>query len=414
MITSLTEFQKLEIIKTRDEWLQICQTQKDITIQDVEKGVEQLYALDNRKKPVIIILDDPLQCQYLANIISNKKGDQIDAKIRDQIYDQIYDPIDAKIGAKIDAKIHDQISAKIRDPIDAQINAKIRDPIRAKIHDQIYAQISAKIHDPIDAQISAKIRDPIYAQISAKIHDPIYNQIGAKIGAKINAKINAKIRDQHLTYFFQLGGLSWRSLYYAYFDYYLKTGLIKVDNELKQKTNQQIEFLKKGVWDLIVFQNICIISRCPKTKRDENHRLHSVTTQAVEFKSGYGFYAIHGIVFEEELWNKVVHRKLNAKKLLTIKNVDQRFVAIQHYGFENILDTLDKTFIDKGKFGNELYSTNFIGEESRFITYPDIDNPNKRRISFVPPTLKTADDAMAYKHNCTVEEYYNMEILLHL
>jgi len=48
---------------------------------------------------------------------------------------------------------------------------------------------------------------------------------------------------------------------------------------------------------------------------------------------------------------------------------------------------------------------------SPFLTYPDIDNPKKKRVSFVDPSFYTADDAMAWKHICTLEEYYKMEVL---
>ena len=45
----LTKSQEQDIISTRNEWLKLSQTQKDITIKDVEKDVEELYKLDVRK-----------------------------------------------------------------------------------------------------------------------------------------------------------------------------------------------------------------------------------------------------------------------------------------------------------------------------------------------------------------------------
>ena len=306
MITTLTKSQKLSINQIRDEWLKLCQTQHNITINDVEKGVEQLYALDNRKKPLILILNDPLQCQYLSNILSNKKGNQIRSQISSQI----------------------------------------------------------------DNQISS----------------------------------------QKLQYFDQLGGLSWRSWYYSYFEYYIKTGLLKLDSSLKQKLCQQIEFLKKGVWELIVFENLCIISKCPKTKRDDNQRLHSLNSKAVEFPSGYGFYSIHGVLFDKKLWEKVKDRKLNPNELLKLENVDQRFVAINHYGIENMMKELNTKLLNTGKYGNKLYSFMFENEDLRLLSYPDIDN-KKERVAFINPKFIKADEAMANKHNCTLEQYYAMEIL---
>ena len=207
-----------------------------------------------------------------------------------------------------------------------------------------------------------------------------------------------------------MGGLSWRSGYMAEFDYYIQSGLLNINSKLKERTNQYIEFLKKGVWDLLVFDNICIISKSPKTKRDDNQRLHSLNSKAVEFLSGYGFYAIHGVLFNEKLWIKVKDRKLNPNELLKLENVDQRFVAINHYGIENMMKELNTKLLNTGKYGNKLYSFMFEDEDIRLLSYPDIDN-GKERVAFINPKFKKADEAMANKHNCTLKQYYAMEIL---
>lgn len=93
-----------------------------------------------------------------------------------------------------------------------------------------------------------------------------------------------------------------------------------------------------------------------------------------------------------------------------MENTDQRFVAMDHYGFENIVNDLEKSLIDESRFGNKLYSVKFDNLILKMLTYPDIDG-NGSRVSFVPPEINSASEAMAWKHNCTVEEYYKMEVL---
>ena len=152
----LTPKQESLITEIRNDWLEISQSGKNITISDVEQGVTELYALDGRKKPLILILNDPKQCQYLANIFSNKKGNNISSHINSQIRSQIYSHIDS----------------------------------------------------------------------------------------------------QKLEWFSQLGALSWRSGYMAEFDYYIKSGLLILNQNENQLLNNQINFLKAGVWDLTIFDNV--------------------------------------------------------------------------------------------------------------------------------------------------------------
>jgi len=229
MITKLTDKQKLEIVKIRDEWLELCQTQKDITIKDVEKGVENIYALDGRKKPLILILDDPLQCQYIANILSTKKGRQIVSKI------------DSQMDSQIDREIRSQIDSQMYGDIRSQIVIQIDRQIRSQMDSQIDSQIDREIRRQIDSQMDSQIDREIRSQIDSQID----KQIRSQIDRDIRRQIDRDIRSQKLFCFSQLGGLSWRSWYYSYYEYYLKTKLLKIDKELEQNIKQQIEFLKK-------------------------------------------------------------------------------------------------------------------------------------------------------------------------
>ena len=333
-MVKFTPAQEKSIIDTRNEWLSIAQSGKDITIKDVEQGVIDLYTLDNRKKPLILILNDPLQCQCLANVLKNKGS-------------------------------------------------------------QLYSQLGSQL----------------YSQLDSQLYSQLYSQLRSQLDSQFRTQLDSQLRTQKLEWFSMLGGLSWRSSYYSVFDFVLKHDLLKLDKKLEEITNQQISFLKTGVWDLIVFDELCIICKTPITKRDDRNRLHSLTGKACEFRSGYGFYAIHGVVFDEKLWNKVKDRKLTPKQLFSMKNTDQRFVAMNHYGFENLIDKIDKSLINKSEYGNELYSTKFDNVELKLLIYPDIDTPEKRRVSFVNPILETARDAMAWKHNCTEEEYNKMQVL---
>jgi hypothetical protein len=207
-----------------------------------------------------------------------------------------------------------------------------------------------------------------------------------------------------------MGGLSWRAHYLAWYEACDRIGLDMTD-EQRKLLRTHIDIFKIGIYDLLTFENLCIVCKLPKyVKRDNTGRLHSVTSPAVEFRSGYSLYSIHGVTFEKELWEKVTSRTITTSELLQIKSVDQRFVAMNHFGFENLLDKINKKLIDTGKYGNKLYQTKFSKIAVKFLTYPDIDGKGQR-LSFVDPKFKKADEAMAWKHNCTVNEYYKMRVL---
>lgn len=259
-----------------------------------------------------------------------------------------------------------------------------------------------------------------------KFEDPLQCQIAANAllhGETIKESVKiAKtgVRQSYYKYIPTLGGLSWRSWYLSYYDFYINNNLLSLDDETKTKFLKFIDLVKHGIWDLIVLDEVCLVCTTPTTKRDGDMKLHSTNGQAVTFKSGYGFYAIHGVVFEKNLFEKVVNRKLTNRELFGITNIEQRRVAMNHYGWDRLWDDLDKTFVNRSNRDSEaeLYRVrNLAGNniEINMVQYRD-QSTGRRYVSQVPDDddygkkIKTADHAMAWKSSMTVEEYAELKV----
>ena len=92
-----------------------------------------------------------------------------------------------------------------------------------------------------------------------------------------------------------------------------------------------------------------------------------------------------------------------------MKETDQRFVALNYYGFEKALKELNPKLVDKSKKGNKLYKIKFGEFDMKFLIYADTVNGNSR-VSFVKPDIDDADQAMAWKHNMTKKQYLSLDI----
>src|SRR5205807_2102757 len=165
-----------------------------------------------------------------------------------------------------------------------------------------------------------------------------------------------------------------------------------------------------GIYEVMFTEKFVFVCKLPiRLLRDDRNRLHSVTNPAIEFRDGTSYHYIHGVYFDKELWDKVVQRQLTPKQLLEMKETDQRFVALNHYGFEKALKELKPKLIDKSKKGNELYKIKFGAFEVRFLLYSDTTS-GESRVKFVEPKFDDADHAMASSHNMTKKQYLALEI----
>ena len=251
------------------------------------------------------------------------------------------------------------------------------------------------------------LEDVLATEITETCRD-VKNKITISAEATILGKISCDILDSikydKLEWFRKTNLLSDLCGRIAYLDYFDSIGILK-DEQFRTFRDT----LKLGIWSALFFENVAILTMTPsKVLYDDRNRLHSVTEPAIQFRDGYSICCIHGINFDEKIFYDLTQRKIPVKDILQLVNIEQRYVALEYYGFENILDELNARLIDESPRGNKLYEIDFEVRSKRVTTkFLKYSCPSTERNygSFVKPEITQADQAMAWKHNCTEEEY---------
>ena len=172
----------------------------------------------------------------------------------------------------------------------------------------------------------------------------------------------------------------------------------------------------------------------PKVRADDVYRPHSTNSPSISWK-WTKIHCLYGVYFDEKLFYEIVDRKLDGKKIISLTNMEQRRVAMDIYGIEKLMESLDKKLVDKSSRGNELYRIN-LGYSSNSIQIsrrmsewaPNTEQitglvlkyscPSTGRIYFsgIPEfndneqRIKSADQAMAWKFGLSEEEYSRLTI----
>lgn len=172
--------------------------------------------------------------------------------------------------------------------------------------------------------------------------------------------------------------------------------------------DRYIGFYNK-VYAFQMFNDKIVIIQKPKIKM-ANYRLHSATTKSVAWKDG-GFYHIKGILYDDKLWKDIKNRTMPVVDILKLENIEQRYTAIEFYGAELVMEKLNAKLVDKSPRGNELYEFKPEGEwrSLKFLKY-GCKSTSRIYMSFVPPNMGSADEAMAWKFEMTEEEYSDLKI----
>ena len=286
--------------------------------------------------------------------------------------------------------------------------AKLNKPLIIITPSPDYAQLTANFLKNINPKFLPELLKQLkkkYRKIGANVWD----NVGDNVGDNVWDNVGANVKTTELEFFPVYEGLDWSSGWLSIYDYFETLGFLK-DKDFETYRDVFV----KGIWNCIMFENVCIVSMLPsKVLRDESGRLHSITEASVQFSDGSGHYTIYGVRFKKELWESITSRKLPVRDVLQLQNIEQRYIALQHYGFENMLDELNAKLIHKSKRGNELFEIPFKTErETIKLKLLRYSCPSTDRVygSFVPPEITKADQAMAWKHNMTEDEYEVLKI----
>ena len=345
-IETLTASQEVELAVFRDKWLKIGLATGAANREIATPIIHDFYQRIGQRKPIMLYCQSPLQAQFAMNTFA-------------QLHDQLRTPLRAQLHTQLHDQLHTPLRAQLRAPLHTQLRA----PLRAPLHDQLHTQLRAQLHD--------------------------------------------QLRDQ----LFLFSTLFWGSLDSYWIAYYLfPQQFIKADiyppNQLALL--EQWALLAKNAFWWYPFEGICFVCDRPETIcRDERGRLHNDRAASVSFADGWALYAIRGARVPEQI---VSHPEtITIQQIENEKNVEVRRIMIERYGSGRYLEDSGARKVHEDETGI-LYRRNISGDEPIVMvrvvnSTPESDGTRKVYWLEVPPTMRTAREAVAWTFDMSPDEY---------
>lgn len=155
-------------------------------------------------------------------------------------------------------------------------------------------------------------------------------------------------------------------------------------------------------------EEVCVVSDRPtKILRDAEHRLHSITEPAIQYRNGWSLSFVHGVSIPNE-W--VTDRQnLDPKLALTWRNIEQRRAVAEIVGWRQVLKHCKATQVSSDSFGTLLE-----------VELPDSDGPSRfvqvmcgtgrEFVLAVPATVTSAREGVAWSYGLDSAELYAPEV----
>nr|MDD5178340.1 hypothetical protein [Candidatus Nanoarchaeia archaeon] len=241
--------------------------------------------------------------------------------------------------------------------------------------------------------------DSVGDSVGASVGDSVWDSVGDSVGASVGDSVKDSGYGQH--------DANWLAFYEFFKDV---CGL-----EQETKNLSGLWKVSKNAGWYLPHENICWISeKHNKLSRNTRGLLHSDTGIALQYPDGWGIYALNGVKFPKDLWEKVVSKKMSFKEVMAIQDIDQRTQAMNYCPPREFLNNKGK-LLNKSEKGNELWlipqSEGLFRVDAYFLMYK-CPSTGKEYLSGIDPEIGKqgkADNCMLWKFNIqSLEDYYSM------
>jgi hypothetical protein len=175
----------------------------------------------------------------------------------------------------------------------------------------------------------------------------------------------------------------------------------------RKKAKTYLDLLKQTQY-VLPYDRVAFVSERPLVlKQDAQGRLHSDSGPAIAFADGFQIYSWHGATVPQKLIDNP--ESLTVGEIEQQRNAEIRRVMIERYGMQRYIETSGAKEIHRDDAG-VLYRKEFLNDEPLVMvkvinSTPEADGSFKSYFLRVPPTMKTAKEAVAWTFNIEEEGY---------
>jgi hypothetical protein len=172
-----------------------------------------------------------------------------------------------------------------------------------------------------------------------------------------------------------------------------------------ERLDRYVTIAKNAFW-FYPFSGICFVCDRPTfIGMDAEWRLHATNRPAIEFSDGWKFYYVHSVQVPDFVIENP--QKITSKIIEDEGNVEVRRVMLDIFGWNKYLQGVEP--IHQDRFGI-LYRREIPGDEPLVMvkvrnSTPESDGSYKDYFLRVPPTVKTAHEAVAWTFDETPKTY---------
>jgi hypothetical protein len=315
------------------------------------------------------------------------------------------------------------VGAGVWASLESSVRASPEGGVGATMHDSVWSTVSDRVWSHVWSSMWSSVEDSVWDRVLNSVLAPVRDSVETSawaMGASVRASVSADVWDSvGDTIRVSVEANGWEHPYgpnapawLAFYRYFHDVvGL----TEQTEKLSGLWELAQSAGWAL-PHRDICWVSeRHHVLSRDDDGLLHSLTGPACAYPDGWAIYAIHGVRVPQDVIERP--QEIDVARIHNESNAEVRRIMIERYrhgeeinGAAAFLRDAGAERLDHEERYGTLWRHNIPGDEPIVMievvnATPEPDGSFKRYWLRVPPSAKTAREAVAWSFNMPAGEY---------
>ena len=330
--------------------------------------------------------------------------------------------VDGAVGEAVDGVVREAVHEAVHEAVDVvvlgAVGSAVGGAVREAVHGDVGRAVFEAVRRVVDGAVNGAVHEAVRRDVGRVVNDAVDRAVFEAVHEAVQTTTKKK-KSLEISWHYWLGGQFWVGYGWywgtAFSNFFFDVCGLKLSQDIMERAEAYRKVCESVnyIWPNSDFIIVC--ERPTEIHRNSLGRLHNENGMAIKYPDGWGLYLLNGVRFPEELYKKVISRKMSWKEISEIVDIDQRTQAMKFADINDfeklgtIVDTYEKSDIE----GNTvIYKLLYIPEgmfttDAYFAIY-DCPSTRNKYISGIDPEIgkkKSIAESMAWKLSMSKEQW---------
>jgi len=326
---------------------------------------------------------------------------------------RVNSPLVGGLASSIASRILNKEKGAVREAVGGAVDEAVVRAVRGAVREAVVGAVD----EAVGVAVRVAVRGAVDEAVVGAVREAVRETVDEAVVRAVREAVRETVGEAKLNWHYWLGGQFWVGGWYwgaSFVNFFFDVCKLELSKDIMERAEAYRKVCESVnyIWPNTDFVMVC--ARPIKITRNNQGRLHSDTEKAIEYPDSWGLYLLNGVRFSEELWTKVVSKKMPFEEILAIKDIDQRTQAMKYGDIAEFLKHTKSELLSSKRIHRTKYELWKTPKEAEIFTvdayhcvYKD-PATNLTYMSGVAPEIGVKGDvveAMGWKRNMSGEEF---------